>query len=165
MSTALHRFTLTKGGRWALRRAAVEKRFRGWEVTRLPGYAWEGEPLSALFALRKAARHYRLVLDYDELDLFDERLAGPAAAFKAALYGADKRKDPAFDLWRRHAHQQPSHARCQLGGWRWWSGEGLTLELCQDLRALAVARYQTAHETLSLPGTRREKPTQPTENA
>jgi hypothetical protein len=161
--TTLTDFQLTR------HRAELAKRYRGWELTKLPGYELNGSRRFAFVAMRRAKIYYQFVLDYDELDWVSERREGPAAEFFRALYqipstdtllhfhGSGERRSPGclprdgsvHALWQKHQAALPDHAQLNHGGWRWWRGKGLTLEFCEELKRLVIDRYKEAQTALA----------------
>jgi hypothetical protein len=153
MSSARLTFRRRSGRKFPLvlehHRRVIAKHWRSWEVTRLPGFNFrglpDGEPLSA-FCAKQFCNYWVFRLDYDELDT-DGRLGG---VFDNILENCGPPGTEIVGrLWQRYEPAFSPRAELSDGGWRWWSGHGLSKEMVEELRALLVARYARAREILA----------------
>ena len=133
----------TKLSPWTHHRAVIAKHWRSWEMTRLPGFVYREEPVSAFCAIKPVGKYWRFVLDYDELDCCFP-LDG---TFDHILETCGPHEISA--LWKRHEASLSWQASLMHGGWRWWSGEGLSRPMVEELRAVTVSRYTKASEIIA----------------
>jgi hypothetical protein len=126
-------------------RDVIARAWRTWEMTRLLGFNWLGEPdktLSAFCATKRIRRYWAFKLEYDELDscvpldnVFSNILdrCGPHEL------------DLLDEIWNRHKNSLSPRATLFHGGWKWWAGRGLSSAMVDELRDLVIDRYAKAH--------------------
>jgi hypothetical protein len=118
--------------------AQVRQTFRSWQIQLLPGYKYKGGRQHAFCRWKRRARYWLFHLDYGQLDTHCPR----DALFAVALERIGP--DLTSDLWLKHRESLSREACFFHGGWKWWSGRGLSEALVLDLRDLLVQRYVQA---------------------
>jgi hypothetical protein len=117
----------------------IERLYRGWQFCWLPGYERFGKPQEAYCRWRKSRVYWTFYLDYGQLDHWCPYDGIFAEALKRS--GAE---DAVSALWHKHESEFSSHGQLTHGGWRWWSGRGLSEAFVYALRDLLIDRYARA---------------------
>ena len=137
------RSIIGKSSIWTNHRTVISKHWRNWEITRLPGFVYLEESVSAFCAIKRASKYWRFVLDYDELDNcfpLDGTFGHILETCGPYEIGA---------IWKAHETSCSRGASLAHGDWRWWSGRGLSREMVEALRAAVIARYTKASEIIA----------------
>ena len=129
-------------------RQALARFWRRWEITRLPGFNWLGQPdkpLSAFCAVKPSRKYWSFRLEFDQLDT-------GCSLYYTFSHILETCGPPEYDLlaqlWNRYQDSFSHNASLSHGSWRWWSGCGLSRAFVDELRTLVVDRYAKAREVL-----------------
>jgi hypothetical protein len=122
---------------------SLRNEFRSWQVCWLPGYEYRGKLLHAYYRWKRKGRYWLFQLNYWELDHYPHD-----GIFETALERVGP--DLTDNLWVKHYDEFSREAYFNHGGWRWWSGAGLSDAFVLELRDLLIGRYaraRTLHES------------------
>jgi hypothetical protein len=127
--------------RLELYRDKIQRLYRRWQLCWLPGYEYRGQLQEAYcrWLPTRSRRYWTFVLNYGQLDHW----APFDGIFETALeqVGPD---DVVNNLWKTHENEFSRRAILHHGGWRWWSGTGLSEPFVYALRDLLIDHYSKA---------------------
>jgi hypothetical protein len=125
-------------------RIKTQRLYRGSQFCWLPGYEFLNRGLQEAYCCwqpSRSKRSWTFILNYGQLDIW----VPYDGIFESALeqVGADG-GHIVNDLWQIHENEFSKNAFLHHGGWRWWSGRGLSEPFIHALRDLLINRYTQA---------------------